>query len=372
MSVYKDKKTNTYYVKYRNRLNNNKSTTKRGFKTKEDAKIFEANILASKKEIFTTNAYFKDVAYDYLAHHKKEVTEGTYMKTNGIMNNYIFKYFKNKRIGYISNKDCMEFRDLIGNMELSSTHKNRILEVFKLVFKHAVKWYGLQYNASLVIDRFKKTREEIKNSKIKTLPIEDLNKIIDNIEPTKPEYRALIITIVTTGLRKGEALALTWKDYDGHSLNVNKSSSRKTTHRMGNRNEIIKETKNASSDRKVALTDNVIDFLNRYKEKQMEYPGFNENWFMFGQTRTLPPQTLDKVKDRAIKKAGVERITIHEMRHSYVTNNMNNFGLETATAISKSAGHASVITTLDNYTHSNRATEDLLIQLSNAINQHKY
>ena len=104
----------------------------------------------------------------------------------------------------------------------------------------------------------------------------------------------------------------------------------------------------------------------------MEYPEFSEDWFMFGQTKTLPTTTLDRVKDKAIKKAGVERITIHEMRHSYITNNMNEFGLKTATAISQYAGHSSVSTTINNYTHSSRAIIEEFTYLNNCLNKHKF
>ena len=68
MAVYKNKENNTWYVKYKNK-------TKRGFKTKNEAKEYEVKMIISfESEIYSIDIY--DVADDFLCSYiDKEHTE---------------------------------------------------------------------------------------------------------------------------------------------------------------------------------------------------------------------------------------------------------------------------------------------------------
>ncbi len=138
-------------------------------------------------------------------------------------------------------------------------------------------------------------------------------------------------------MRIGEAQALTWNDFKDGKLNIDKSLCKLSK----SKSYEIKDTKTESS----------------------KIEGFNSNWFIFGSNKPLPRTTIDRIKDDAIKKSKVNRITIHELRHSHASNlisqNINNV------AISRRLGHSDINITLKVYAHLMPKNEDELIKYLN-------
>jgi len=81
MSVHKNKNNNTWYVKYKNK-------TKRGFKSKHEAQIYEAKLKLSNIDSYTY-PYIYDLAFDYLQYYQTIVVYGTYRRTKTIIDNII-------------------------------------------------------------------------------------------------------------------------------------------------------------------------------------------------------------------------------------------------------------------------------------------
>ncbi len=148
-----------------------------------------------------------------------------------------------------------------------------------------------------------------------------------------------------SGLRIGEAVALKWSDYDGNSLFVNKSLTRKAK----NGAYEIKEPKSPSSVRKVVLSNSVNEYLTRYKESEKEDAGFSDSWFIFGREYPLAENSITRHKDKAIKLAGVRRIRLHDFRHSHASNLIAD-GVNIV-AVSRRLGHKDISVTLNTYTH---------------------
>ena len=99
----------------------------------------------------------------------------------------------------------------------------------------------------------------------------------------------------------------------------------------------------------------------------MQNENFTDEWFIFGGERTLATTTLDRKKDRAIKNVNIKRITIHQMRHSFVTILMDN-QINPAT-VSSLVGHSNPTTTLEHYTHSTDDSKKRALELSNELSQ---
>ena len=102
MSVHKNKNNNTWYVKYKNK-------TKRGFKSKHEAQIYEAKLKLSNIDSYTY-PYIYDLAFDYLQYYQTIVVYGTYRRTKTIIDNIIIPNIKNKRIDTYTELDCRKFR----------------------------------------------------------------------------------------------------------------------------------------------------------------------------------------------------------------------------------------------------------------------
>lgn len=358
MSVHKysTAKGDKWYVKYGNQA-------KRGFKTKGEAKQYEAKLRLQANSLQET-LYFHAMIDDFLETTKKEVSYGTWIKKKYVIDKIILPNTKNKDMKKITEVECRNFKDVVNETKYSTAYKNYILRQYKSIFRFATTYYRLPYNPSIVLTTFKDSFEEIarkrrkKEMSIRTeKEFRQFIKYVDNME-----YKTLFIVLFYTGLRLGEAQALTWKDYNGESLYIDKSLTKKTEHGLYD----IKDPKTASSIRKVALGD-VSLILDNYKNEQMKLIGFDESWFIFGNVKPLAATSITRQKDIAIEKAKVKRITLHEFRHSHASILIAS-GIDIV-AVSRRLGHSDIKMTLNTYAHLLEKNEEKLLQKINLSSQ---
>ena len=357
MSVHKNKNNNTWYVKYKNK-------TKRGFKSKHEAQIYEAKLKLSNIDSYTY-PYIYDLAFDYLQYYQTIVVYGTYRRTKTIIDNIIIPNIKNKRIDTYTELDCRKFRELVNGLNYSTRYKNSIIITFKALFKHAIKYFHLKKNVSYVIESFKETYEEKKRKKEKELNIwniDEFNRFISCV--VTEQYKPLFIVLYYTGVRIGEALALQWCDFNNGKLSISKS----VTHKTKQVAYEVKETKNISSIRDIVLGNNLNNYLMSIKSKEMNKCGFKNEWFIFGGEAPLPTSTIKRVKDRAIKKANLRSIRVHDFRHSHASNLIGE-GINIV-AVSRRLGHSDINMTLKVYTHLLQKNEDELLVYLDKTSQH--
>jgi Site-specific recombinase XerD len=252
-----------------------------------------------------------------------------------------------------SELDIRKFKELLSKAQCSTSYKNHILRELKSIFKHSKTYFSSHNDPTYVLVPFKKTFDELmfdKNKENNVWNTNEFNEFVSNVE--SEQYKALFITLYMTGIRLGESLALTWNDFDGECLDINKSMTRKTEHGR----YLIKEPKNISSIRKIPLGNLVSAYLTELKNKEMNMYGFNETWFIFGRTKPLPEVTINRIKNDAIKAANLHRIRLHDFRHSHATNLINN-GMNIV-AVSKRLGHTDINMTLKVYTHLLQKTDE--------------
>lgn len=148
---------------------------------------------------------------------------------------------------------------------------------------------------------------------------------------------------LTTGLRRGELVALLWSDLDvkNQSLSISKSA--------GRINGEIKVTqpKTSNSVRTVYLPKETVDLLVKEHRK---HP-FNPYMFPSPVTGMMyGPDCVGRLHKTLLKKAGIaEKIRFHDLRHTYATLAIRS-GVDPKT-VSSVLGHYSADFTLDIYTH---------------------
>lgn len=362
MPVYKDK-NGTWYLKYKNR-------TKRGFKTKRAGQEYEVKLkLESTSGSSYASIYFKTVALDFLnwqyqRYRDDIISYGTYAKIKNAIHVIILPNTENKKLISINEMDCRKFHESLSTMNYSSVHKNYILNVYKGIFKHATRYFGFEQNPAKFLESYKKSFNEKMKKKEKENNIwtmDEFNKFICMVD--KPVYKTLFTVLFLTGARISETLALQWKNYNGTTISITKAITRKseTGHYK------VKETKNVSSIREIELGHNLSTLLDDFKQREMKVAGFNEDWYIFGRLEPLPQTSIDRIKDTAIKKAGVKRIRIHDFRHSHASNLIAN-GINIV-AVSKRLGHSDINMTLHVYTHLLRENELDLVRFLDKSSQ---
>ncbi len=154
---------------------------------------------------------------------------------------------------------------------------------------------------------------------------------------------------LTTGLRRGELVALLWSDLDveAQTLTISKSAGRF-------KGEVrISPPKTANSVRTVFLPKETVDLL---IQEHAKHPG---NPVMFPSPvtgRIYGPDCVGRLHKTLLKKAGItENITLHGLRHTYATLAIQN-GVDAKT-VSSLLGHYSAGFTLDTYTHTTSAMQ---------------
>lgn len=226
--------------------------------------------------------------------------------------------------------------------------------VYHLIFAHAMMddRYGktVRSDPSSGCKIPKGTKKPVK----RTAPPTD---VIDKIRKGADEaYFGLFpLLLISTGLRRGEALALQWRDID---LEAKTISVTKALHYSGS--AYIGSTKTESGVRVVPILPDLLPRLQKAKKK-----GTKPEHYLFyasDPAKPMPEKAYQRHWMHFCKEMGLLRedgkpaLTAHVMRHSYATM-LYEAGVDMYTA-QKLLGHANIQTTLAIYTHLRQEREN--------------
>jgi integrase len=168
----------------------------------------------------------------------------------------------------------------------------------------------------------------------------------------KDLHYALWLLLITTGMRRGEALGLRWQDLD---LKAHTIAIRQTRVQLGYET-IVSTPKTQKGRRLVALdpaTAAALSELRTRREEECASQGrtveAGDIVFTDEQGEPLHPERATRLFHKASKKAGVPDIRLHDVRHS-------NASVALAAGVhpkivSERLGHANIGITLDTYSH---------------------
>ena len=169
----------------------------------------------------------------------------------------------------------------------------------------------------------------------------------------------LFLLELTTGLRRGEILALRWEDLNEKTgeLQINKQ-----VYPVGGK-LIISEPKTKAAFRTIILPPAMVELLLAYRKGI-----FSDLMFP---SRIKPEQPIDPgyVRKRLqiiLERAGCKRIRFHDLRHTFAT--IASCQGASLFDIGKALGHSTPATTGRIYTHLvDRTHEDLVLRVSDAL-----
>jgi integrase len=170
-------------------------------------------------------------------------------------------------------------------------------------------------------------------------------------ERASPLY-PLWLLLSTTGMRRGEALGLTWEDVD---LEAGFLTIRRTRVMTGY--AVLPSAPKARRGRRlVALDPATTGALKRWRTAQKEEQlAQGRPWslgvFLFTEEDGEPyhPERVSKLFRRAAQAAGLPPVRLHDLRHSYATMALG-AGIHPK-IVSERLGHANIGITLDTYSH---------------------
>jgi integrase len=233
------------------------------------------------------------------------------------------------------------------NEGLSPEYIRYIHSILKSFFKYQVRIQNIPKNVVDFVDPPRISRKEQK-----TWTIQEATRFLNVAEAENKTYYIIYLLALYTGLRRGELLALRWKDCD---LEQGKISVNQTLYYAKQVFHFL-EPKTSHSARLVSIPDYVIQELKSYKAWQDQHKKqlgtAYENYDLvaaneFG--RPIHPRSLTGHFNRTIKKAAVPRIRFHDQRHTHATILLK-LG-EHIKIVSERLGHSNSAMTMNVYSH---------------------
>lgn len=183
----------------------------------------------------------------------------------------------------------------------------------------------------------------------KTWTASELSTFLDCVAGTRLE--PLWRLYATSGLRRGEALGLTWRDVDldGGTIAITKA-------RVSTECGVVDSSPKSGRGRGIALDRGTVAALREHRKRQLEErlawgPAYADEGYVFAREDGNPysPDYITRAFRKAVKRAGVPKLTPHGLRHTWAS--LALVAGVNPKVVSERLGHATVSFTLDTYSH---------------------
>lgn len=198
---------------------------------------------------------------------------------------------------------------------------------------------------------------------------EEARRLLEAVEKENPKYRMMTIILLLTGMRRGEALGLEWKDIDFDNSVINIIRTSQYVPGLG---IITDETKNKSSNRAIKVPDSLIAELRRFRVWQNEERlKIGDQWKEYDRLFTqwngkpMDPGSYTSWFKGFVKRAELPEIVPHSLRHTNATLQIaNNVPL---TTVAGRLGHATPSTTTRIYSHEIKSADAAAAEMLNDL-----
>jgi integrase len=243
---------------------------------------------------------------------------------------------------------------------LSKGTVRNIMAPLRGMLTHAVEEGLIPSNPASKLGRFsKETSAKANSKKIVPYTASEVQALLSAAQSKSAQLYAFLLTAILTGMRLGELLGLQWGELDLHNkcIHVKRAVSRRRI-----------ETPKNHLQRRIDLADELARVLEEL------HKGRKEEWFAKG--KSVPEWVFCNEEGTFVnefnlrtrkfypllKKAGLRKVRIHDLRHSYASLMLEQG--ESLAYIRDQMGHHSIQVTVDLYGHlvpgGNRAAVDRL------------
>ena len=350
-------------------------TRRRGFKSYAEAEAVFNKMSQIKPDNFVKQKQIKvaELRDLWFENYKTQVKESTANKNKQVFDNHVIPEFGNQYIDKITVAELQRWAD---NKAKQIVKYRDAINEFNALFEYGIRLNYVSANPLKRIIIPKKTSRKRRDTEHNVYTRDELNQFLK----VAKEYGLVQYTyfklLSSTGLRKSEALALTWQDIDlnNNTLSVNKTLA----YGLGGKT-IIQSPKSPKSKRILPISDSLKEVLIDYKQKQKILSSKLFHTIKGTYLRmSKPDQWLNSIyaKDHQDKVKYAEkhnlnplpdlkRITVHGFRHTFATLLIAETNVKPKT-VQMLLGHENIQMTLDIYTHINKKnTEDAV----NALKQ---
>lgn len=255
----------------------------------------------------------------------------------------------------VTRKDSQTGRTETTTAPLSPKSIKNVHSVLSKCLNEAIEQKYLRYNPCTTTKRPKVQKPEIE-----PLSDEEIKQFLAALE--KEEFSDLYKVIVFTGLRKSEALGLSWDNinFKTNTIKINRQLQKRPIRDGGYTIATVKSDR----IRIITVSQFVIDVLtNRRAKQNADKERLGKYWFDFkrpdGKSASLVftkedgspinPKAVYLHYNKIAKQYGFNASRVHDLRHTFAVISLEN-GDDYKT-IQENLGHASASFTLDVYGH---------------------
>jgi len=274
-----------------------------------------------------------------------ELKESTLSDYREILSNHVLPVFGNLKLSEITKGKIRDFLAEKSNDGYARSTVTHMRNVISNVLNKAVEYEVIPQNPARNLGN-RIGRKEHKED-INPLTRDECKLLMGAVGGQFLEHYALFLLLLRTGMRVGEALALQPGDIDfnGRFINVQRGLSRGRV-----------ETPKSGKSRRVDMTPQLADALkaqmaeNRKKGIRLGLGGPPEYLFTNEKGGFIDLNNWRRrVFNKVLKKTGLRKIRVHDLRHTYATLRIAKG--DSILDTSNQLGHHSVKLTLDTYSH---------------------
>lgn len=350
-----------YRIRYKDhRTQKFKEKSKRGFKTKKGAELAAAKVeleIANKTLIPDSSLTYQQVFDEWWAVHSKTIKKSSRYTVKSKYTKHILPFFGLAPVKDITKKHCQQFIDELAE-KIKSVREYKMYA--NQVFEHAVtQEYLLKSPMDSVV--IPKREEDFLAEVEPTRNYWTKDEVKTFLQLSKrhmgPQDYILFYVLIYTGMRKGELLALAWKDidFDKSSIFIHQTLF------FQDKKEILQRVKTYQS-RTIYIDEKTVKLLRKWRVQQRErllefgHSGAPEKVLTREDKRPLRLAYPNEKLESFVTLHKLHPITVHGLRHTHAS-----LLFEAGASIKEvqaRLGHRDIKTTMNIYTHVTESVKD--------------
>ena len=286
---------------------------------------------------------------EWLSEYTGNVKRSTHERYAEATRNHIIPALGATKVSALTTRQIQKFINSLCNVKtgepLASATVQFVCTTLNSALKKAVECEIIRTNPAEGVELPKHKRSEVQ-----VLDNEGMIKFLNSISGS--EFENLFTVLLFTGMRRGEALGLTWDNVDFQKGMVKISQQLQCMPDTGNYE--ITTPKSGKSrticPAEIAMQALKAEQIRQNKNRLKAGPAWDNPYnlvFTNALGRYVIPETVRRNFKKFAAQAGYEGSTVHDLRHTFAVNSLRSG--DNAKSVSAALGHASTSFTLDVY-----------------------
>jgi integrase len=302
-----------------------------GYFTKRTAEDWLRDLLGEARRatlpgLVKTGVTFSEAADEWLRYveHDRNRKHSTIVGYKAILNAQLLPAFGDEPVESITTEMIESW---ISGVDRAPATRAKTLVLLHGIFKRARKVYGLPTNPAAEVER-----PPIQQSgNIEVFSLEEVMALVR--AAASAQDAAIYLTAAFTGLRRGELLALRWRDVDFSNQVVRVRASYA---------DGALTTPKSGKVRSVPMAPGVAEALEKLGQRASWTD--DDDLVFVGQSGSyLDDRALRRRYDAALKRAGLRKLRFHDLRHTFGTRMIGKADIR---RVQEWMGHADIQTTM--------------------------